>query len=279
MIPETELRNLARRLDVDLMLLDLDYSLGCFLAGLGQQNLAGLLCFKGATCLRKCYFPDYRFSEDLDFTAQGRLTEVALKTIAERAVRWVEREIGLDFTAAPIRVRTISDEYGKESFEVRLYYRGPLSRTGSPRAVRLDVTRDETLIFPCEARSILHPFSDQSQVAATLIPTYSLQEILAEKIRAIAGQRRFAISRDLYDIHQLLERGVDLSAVLPILPIKFEVKGLHIENVHVSDLEARRPEFEADWRRRLTYLLPRSQSASFEDAWEAAIQIIKQIGE
>ena len=23
----------------------------------------------GGTCLRKCYFPDYRFSEDLDFTA------------------------------------------------------------------------------------------------------------------------------------------------------------------------------------------------------------------
>lgn len=27
------------------------------------------LIFKGGTCLRKCYFEDYRFSEDLDFTA------------------------------------------------------------------------------------------------------------------------------------------------------------------------------------------------------------------
>jgi predicted nucleotidyltransferase component of viral defense system len=24
--------------------------------------------FKGGTCLKKCYFEDYRFSEDLDFT-------------------------------------------------------------------------------------------------------------------------------------------------------------------------------------------------------------------
>ncbi|CAN5145726.1 hypothetical protein BH20BAC1_BH20BAC1_03460 [soil metagenome] len=27
-----------------------------------------IFVFKGGTCLRKCYFPDYRFSEDLDFT-------------------------------------------------------------------------------------------------------------------------------------------------------------------------------------------------------------------
>jgi len=158
MILETELRRLARRWNVDLMLLDLDYSLGCFLAGLGQQDLAGRLRFKGGTCLRKCYFPDYRFSEDLDFTAETRLTTASLEAMVARAARWVEREIGLDFTAAPIRVETITDEYGKESFEVRLYYRGPLSRSGSPRAMRLDVTRHETLTFSCETRAILHPF-------------------------------------------------------------------------------------------------------------------------
>lgn len=98
MIPEAELRGLARRRNVDLMLLDLDYSLGCFLAGLGRQDLAGRLRFKGGTCLRKCYFPDYRFSEDLDFTAESRLTEANLKAIIEKAMRWVEREIGLDFS-------------------------------------------------------------------------------------------------------------------------------------------------------------------------------------
>ena len=120
MIPEAELRGLARRWNVDLMLLDLDYSLGCFLAGLGQQDLAGRLRFKGGTCLHKCYFPDYRFSEDLDFTSETHLSAATLKEMTETAVRWVEREIGLDFRAAPVRVETVSDEYGKESFEVRL---------------------------------------------------------------------------------------------------------------------------------------------------------------
>ena len=117
MISEVELRSLARRWNVNLMLVDLDYSLGCFLAGLSQQNLAGHWRFKGGTCLRKCYFPDYRFSEDLDFTAESRLTEAKLKAIVAKAVRWVEREIGLDFSAAPVRVETITD--GKRSAPVR----------------------------------------------------------------------------------------------------------------------------------------------------------------
>lgn len=99
MIPETELRGLAHRWNIDLMLLDPDYSLGCFLAGLGEQNLAGRLRFEGRTCLRKCYFLDYRFSEDLDFTAETHLSATSLQTLVEKAVRWVEREIGLDFTA------------------------------------------------------------------------------------------------------------------------------------------------------------------------------------
>lgn len=42
------------------------------LAGIYQVvALRGVLMFKGGTALKKCYFGDYRFSEDLDFTAIG----------------------------------------------------------------------------------------------------------------------------------------------------------------------------------------------------------------
>ncbi|MBW6474015.1 MAG: nucleotidyl transferase AbiEii/AbiGii toxin family protein [Anaerolineaceae bacterium] len=37
------------------------------------------LVFKGGTCLRKCYFPDYRFSENLDFTAIRHLSPSEMK--------------------------------------------------------------------------------------------------------------------------------------------------------------------------------------------------------
>jgi uncharacterized protein len=69
MISEAELRRLSARSGVDAMVQDLDYALGWFLAALlRQHNATEYLIFKGGTCLRKCYFPEYRFSEDLDFT-------------------------------------------------------------------------------------------------------------------------------------------------------------------------------------------------------------------
>ncbi len=65
MITEAELRRRAGQWRVDPMVVDLDYSLGWFLAGLLNSGLlADRVRFKGGTCLRKCYFADYRFSED-----------------------------------------------------------------------------------------------------------------------------------------------------------------------------------------------------------------------
>jgi len=67
MIAEAEIRRYAAQWGVDPMVADLDYALGWFLAALyGTARSAGLLRFKGGTCLRKCYFAGYRFSEDLD---------------------------------------------------------------------------------------------------------------------------------------------------------------------------------------------------------------------
>jgi predicted nucleotidyltransferase component of viral defense system len=45
--------------------LERDYCLAWFLAGLSQSQLGKLLIFKGGTALKRCYFGDYRFSEDL----------------------------------------------------------------------------------------------------------------------------------------------------------------------------------------------------------------------
>ena len=61
MIGEAELRRHAALWKVDPMLVDLDYSLGWFVAALyGANEGAERLLFKGGTCLRKCYFGDYR---------------------------------------------------------------------------------------------------------------------------------------------------------------------------------------------------------------------------
>src|ERR1700724_97726 len=75
MILQKQLSKLSNRLFKELggrriteNVLEKDYCIAWFLTGLSFTPLKNKIIFKGGTALRRCYFPDYRFSEDLDFT-------------------------------------------------------------------------------------------------------------------------------------------------------------------------------------------------------------------
>lgn len=69
MIDRAELLRLADELGLEPRVVEKDYVLGWVLAGIFRDPLlANSWVFKGGTCLKKCYFETYRFSEDLDFT-------------------------------------------------------------------------------------------------------------------------------------------------------------------------------------------------------------------
>jgi|Deesub1362B_J571_1020462.scaffolds.fasta_scaffold18104_1 predicted nucleotidyltransferase component of viral defense system len=277
MISEAEVRRLAGRWGVDPMLVDLDYVLGCFLASLYRQSWAEDLIFKGGTCLRKCYYADYRFSEDLDFTAVHRLDAQDLKEQLMEVIRIAEDVWQTDFSARPIRVDTLKDEYGKETYQARIYYRGPLRRVGDPRAIRMDVTADEKMVFQPSRRAIIHPYSDEELLSNVRVPCYDLLEVLAEKIRALIGQRRYAIARDLYDVSQLLKRAVvDLDCLVEAFPVKMEAKGLP-PIIDLRRLESRRDDFRADWHRNLVYLLPSDVGVDFDSAWDKTLGFLNQV--
>ena len=278
MIAEAELRRLAAAWAVDPMIADLDYVLGCFLSQWYRNKTAQSLRFKGGTCLRKTYFGDYRFSEDLDFTAEERISIEELRALLGRTIQQMQDVFGLNLSERPPRIEIVSDEYGKESYQVRLYYRGPLRWRGDPRAIRSDISHDEYLGLPAEARDIIHPFSDLDLVTGVKIPCYCLAEMFSEKLRALSGQRRYAIARDLYDVFQLVKRGrLGLADVISILPRKFSVKGLNVEEIEMDYVENRRDEFERDWDRTLRYLLPTSEETSFEEAWDILLELIRQL--
>jgi predicted nucleotidyltransferase component of viral defense system len=168
----------------------------------------------------------------------------------------------------------VNDEYGRESYQARVYYRGPLRWGGPPRAIQLDVSRDEWLAFPPATRLLLHPYSDAARLAEPTIPCHALAEMLAEKLRAISGQRRFAISRDLYDIYRFAGMGIAMDSVRTALPAKFAAKGLSAAAISVECLAAQRELFQRDWDRRLAHLLPAGQLAPFNQVWDAVLPLI-----
>src|SRR5207248_10490147 len=61
----------GRRIREDV--LERDYCLAWFLTALGESDLRTALALKGGTALKRCYFADYCFYEDLDFTLRKEM--------------------------------------------------------------------------------------------------------------------------------------------------------------------------------------------------------------
>jgi len=69
MIPKQEILQITTDTNLSAQVIEKDYVLGWILAGINRHAaLSESWVFKGGTCLKKCYFDTYRFSEDLDFT-------------------------------------------------------------------------------------------------------------------------------------------------------------------------------------------------------------------
>ena len=66
MIDRWEILDFARELALAPQIVEKDYALGWLLAGIfNHPALRSEWVFKGGTCLKKCYFETYRFSEGL----------------------------------------------------------------------------------------------------------------------------------------------------------------------------------------------------------------------
>jgi predicted nucleotidyltransferase component of viral defense system len=68
-IDRAEILRLANEFGLEARIVEKDYVLGWVLAGISRDPvMSETWIFKGGTCLKKCFFETYRFSEDLDFT-------------------------------------------------------------------------------------------------------------------------------------------------------------------------------------------------------------------
>jgi predicted nucleotidyltransferase component of viral defense system len=270
-IPEAEIKSLARRLGVDPAVVDRDHALGVVLWALSVAGGTTGWVFKGGTCLRKCYFGDYRFSEDLDFTILGRLDADAAQS-AIAACESVTASQGVRLLLQDARVEVMDDEYGRESVEIKVPYRGAL-QMGSAQNVQFHLSADEEMAFDPVSRSLLHPYGDASGLLCE-IPSYALEEVLAEKLRAAAGQRRHAVARDIYDIATVVRRGADTAVALSALPAKAAYKSVELSGAADRFL-ARRAEFEASWNRTLAYLVV--DDLGFDEAFTATARLLERI--
>lgn len=277
MISIGEVQRIAGALGLEPRVIDHDYALGCYLCFLGNQaTVQKKWLFKGGTALRKCYFEEYRFSEDLDFTVLGIISVENLRNVLRSANIAMQGAIGIRTDEREIVVDVIEDDYGKESYEARIYYFGPWNYGGSPRSIRIHTNRDESLVFPTNMLSVFHQYSDREELPAAFIQVYSLEEMMAEKLRAFSGQRKQAIPHDIFDLYHLSRNVESVDKVLEAFPQKCQAKGISLDAIDLDKVMARKPEYENNWRQGLEYLVPTNLKVSFEVAWQTSIRLLEK---
>jgi len=249
-----------------------DYVLGWILAGINaHEELTDSWVFKGGTCLKKCYFETYRFSEDLDFTLrdESHLDEDFLRPVFEEVVAWVAEQSGLNIAADQLDFDIYGNPRGKPNCQAKIAYRGPVSPTsgGWPK-IKLDLTADERLVLPSVRREVFHPYSDRPE-GGIWANCYAYEEAFGEKLRALGERTR---PRDLYDVVNLY-RHTDsrptAGVLLDVLRQKCEYKTIPVPTF--ASLVPHRQALDAMWSDMLSHQLP--VLPPLNDFWDALPEI------
>ena len=255
LVPKRELLDMAAQTGLNPHVVEKDYALGWMLAGIyAHEQLAESWVFKGGTCLKKCYFETYRFSEDLDFTLKdpSHLDHPFLTAAFADVAEWVYDNSGIEIPAELQRFDLYENPRGQLSCEGSIKYRGPVSPPARPR-IKLDLAADERLVMAPVRRQIFHPYSDEPETGIEVL-TYAYEEAFGEKLRALGERTR---PRDLYDVINLY-RNEDsrplASVLLNVLAQKCAYKGIEVPKL--VDLEGHRPDLEAAWHSMLAHQLP-----------------------
>lgn len=262
-----------------------DYALGHLLAAIYElPQLRDALVFKGGTCLRKAYFHGYRFSEDLDFTSRAPIDcEVVLQgltDVADLMVRQLE-------PAGPFVV-TVTEEIHREPhprgqcvFRVQVQF--PWMRTPSCR-IKVEVSTSEPLLGGAKERDLIHDFPGEELRA--MLQTYSLEEVVAEKLRALLQSRQHLRDRgwlrnrprDLYDLHHLWQQReipINWTKVGELLPRKAEAYDVAYENAGDFLDPQVIAGIERDWEAQLANFVP--HLPSFNEAVAALREILDEV--
>lgn len=238
MIPRKEIERKAKEYNVSRSTIDKDWVLSHFIDAIFSVEICKRnMIFKGGTCLRKCYFENFRFSEDLDFTNvnsefeldESLLTEI-IEIVSERTEipLHLERLTQLKFNDMPTGFAAIIKFWGADHSKNQAL---PDSKRWTS-SIKIEIIQYEKMIFPAIMRPLVHEYSDSCSFAKGNIPCYDLREVMSEKLRALI-QRSYTAPRDYYDIWYLANNvdDFDWQSIVKAFHEKMKFKNLKFTNV------------------------------------------------
>lgn len=237
MIKPSEIQQSARELGVRDQQIEKDYILSWILKGVaGHGHLSKAIVFKGGTVLKKIYFRDYRFSEDLDFTLLD--SELNNKQIFE----WFKESFEYVREEANIPLEIIdNNEHEDGGINFYISYVGPLGGQARNKRVKVDISRSEKLAFEPLIKDV---FTNYTDLEEHQLLCYALEEVLVEKMRSVMQRMQ---ARDFYDIWYLLEvYQMEVEFYAEDFKQKCADKNIHPENFSTKLVE-RLPQYKGRW--------------------------------
>jgi len=258
MIKPGEIQQKANAVGVRDQHIEKDYILSWILFGIAKhEHLSKTIVFKGGTVLKKVYFEDYRFSEDLDFTLlNADASTSSAKASNEQIFTWFKEAFEFIKDEANIPLDIIDPDSHRDRHEhedarlpdgqggINFYisYIGPLGGQGNNKKVKVDISRSEQLVFEPIKNNVFISYSDLEEHQ---ILCYSLEEVLVEKMRSVMQRMQ---ARDLYDIwHLLLVHEMDAAFYVSEFETKCKSKDL-IHTDFPKKLDERLLQYKGRWK-------------------------------
>jgi predicted nucleotidyltransferase component of viral defense system len=275
-IPQRDLSLLTNRLAerggrrIPETVLERDYCLSWLLVGLSRSPLRDRLAFKGGTALKKCYFADYRFSEDLDFTLIEETPWEEIEGHLAAAFEETHKASGVE-----IRLDHPDRHSHEDSHTFYLAYDGPLPPARG-KSVKADITIRERIVLGLDDRPVLRGYEEYRDLPEDArVRVYSLNEVAVEKAVALLDRARNE-PRDLYDLWFLTSGGhVDLSDLVVSVERKLEFRGLTLAQVG-REFSAKEARFRKLWQVRLAAQM--AELPEFDAVYRNVKRALRQAG-
>lgn len=194
---EAKIRRRADRLRISSANVEKDYLASLLLKEISRLQSADSLVFKGGTAIKKMYYPEARFSQDLDFSCQQDVSQEIRKGLESNLIE-SPREFDHEFT----ETKEVERLENGVKFKIKYIQVG-----GGPNSINFDLRFSGAPVLEAKKLEMKDTFSDPS-LSSVLINTMALKEIFAEKVRASIAPN--STPRDTYDLWFLLGKGVEV---------------------------------------------------------------------
>jgi predicted nucleotidyltransferase component of viral defense system len=246
---------------------------------LREMSEAGLLAgltFIGGTCLRACYGSP-RLSEDLDFTGGSLFERGDLAELGSILTERLRTRYGL-----PVRVSEPVKTGGNVSTWKLVIETRPGQRHLPAQRIHLDIcaipSHDP---HPMMLRML---YGIDLGTSGLILQAQSREEILADKIIAVALRENRLKNRDLWDIAWLAQQGIELPAHL--IPLKIRDHKREATDF-ITLLEERlvtlntQPEIRAAFMKEMRRFLPAAivrDTLEQDSYWAYLTRVVTELG-